>query len=93
MQRVPNSGPTNRVLPVYLTLGALSAQYMWSNTHFCMYGKICTKYAKNVMRHRIKFSPLGGRDLCTRTLNYPSVRNKKPTSVVQFPFLVSALKT
>jgi predicted component of type VI protein secretion system len=77
MKRVPYSGPTIRVFPVYLTLGALSAQYMWSNTHFGMYGKICTKHAENVMCHRIKFSRQGDRDLCTRTLNYPSVRNKK----------------
>ena len=61
--------------PVYLTHGALPAQYMWSNTHFCTCGKICTKYA-DVIRHRVKFSRSSDRDLCTMTLNYVSVRNK-----------------
>ena len=65
----------NSECPVYLTLGALPAQYTWSDTHFCRCGKICTKYA-DVMRHRVKFSRPGDRDLCTMTLNYPSVRSK-----------------
>lgn len=56
-----------------------------------MCGKICTKYA-DVMSHRMKFSRPGDRDLCTMTLNYPSVRKRKTTSAVQVPFLMSVLK-
>jgi hypothetical protein len=87
MERVPYSGPTIRECSVYLTFGALTAQYMWSNTHFCMCAKIYTKYS-DAMPHRIKCCRPGDRDLCTMTLNYPSVRKMKN----YLPFLMPAFK-
>jgi hypothetical protein len=67
MEHVTYSAPTIRECPVYLTLGALPAQCMWSNTHFCMCGKFCTKYA-DVMRHSVKFGRPGDRTLCTLSI-------------------------
>lgn len=75
MERVPNSGPTIRNALCTSLLGHFLLSTRGVTHTFVGAGKICTKYA-DVMRHRVKFSRPGDRDLCTMTLNYPSVRSK-----------------